>query len=366
MQNKPVNVFIFMHGMRTEKEPIRPGAIDDTYADMWQKLCKAEPGLAESFHTFKDGKSYIGVEWGHTRTDDVEIREDKQLTQAQINVGERVGYANVKADPNQNNQIISFVESLVKEFPRLPFVRSLILTTREEVMIRGFGDAIYYCSPDGERQVRRTIYEQVLEKLDGLEEETDVRLHIFAHSLGVTVSHDFLFGLFAPDEEHSTKPGEVQMKAAEPATPATPAAKSNQPDFIKEEQGTPEGQARFELWRNKVKNGELRLGTLISSASQLPLFLMRKQELVDRLARGEQLDPSVLGIYKAQPGIRWLLFYDADDLLGFPTRRLYSPAEQIREVQVSTGNFPPASHANYWLNGDVIRETAKLVYANAQ
>jgi hypothetical protein len=338
MQTKPVNVFIFMHGMRTEKGPTKPNDINETYQDMWQKLCDVQPGLAEIFHKFGD-KNYIGVEWGHANTDDVQIREDKRLTQAQIEVGERVGYAKVKADTDPNNETIDFFDSLVKEFPRVPFVRSLILTAKEEVMIRGFGDAIYYCSPDGERQVRRTIYEQVLEKLAALENEADVRLHIFAHSLGVTVSHDFLFGLFAPNIE---------------------------PDFLKEKQGSPEGQVRFELWRNKAKEGGLKLGTLVSSASQLPLFLMRKQFLVDHLAGGNRIDPSVLGIHNGQSGIRWLLFYDADDLLGFPTRRLYHPADQIREVQVSTGNFPPASHANYWLNADVIRETAKLVYDNAR
>ncbi len=364
---EPTNIFVFIHGMRTERDPVKAEVFEETYRKFWERLCKAQPGFREQFNN-----KYVGVQWGHANVgDDLKRHVDRRLTEAQRFVNSRVDYSQVKADKDPNNQLIGDFESLIVEFPRIPFARGVILATKEEVMIRGLGDAVYYCSMDGELQVRKTIYEQILNALEGLEEKTDVRLHIFAHSLGVTVSHDFLFGLFAPEEEFEPKPNEVDPTSSS-VEAQRPETGVKEPDFLKQKQGSPEADSLYRTWRRKARAGHLKLGTLISAASQLPLFVMRKQSLVDRLSdiklpeEKRLLDPSVIGISSDEEGIKWVLFYDADDPLGFPTRRLYYPRNRLQEIQVSTGNLPPDSHAKYWENDTVIQQTARLVTANSQ
>ena len=107
------------------------------------------------------------------------------------------------------------------------------------------------------------------------------------------------------------------------------------------------------------------MGSLASVASQLPIFVMRKQELVDRLFNERRLDPSVIGI-KAAERIRWKNFYDIDDVLGFPTRRLYEPNAAIKEFQIDCGDQPGSAHTEYWENDTVIRETANLFDDNCR
>jgi hypothetical protein len=91
-------------------------------------------------------------------------------------------------------------------------------------------------------------------------------------------------------------------------------------------------------------------------------MMVRKQKLVDQLAQAEPLDPSVIGVPReGKP--RWVNFYDADDVLGFPCRLLYGEAPTIVEYHVNTGIFQNA-HTGYWRNDRVIKEMADLIRAN--
>src|SRR5262249_36509513 len=137
----------------------------------------------------------------------------------------------------------------------------------------GATDVFYYCAPDGEDAVRTAVYTEVLEKLRPLQNEPEVKIHLVGHSLGVTVGFDFLFGLFAPDSYYPSGFPGFHFSSA-----------------------TPEIRGEFEWWRDRVKNGSLVLGSKTSTAGQLPLTVMRKQSLVDTLANGGYLDPSVIGI----------------------------------------------------------------------
>ena len=65
-----------------------------------------------------------------------------------------------------------------------------------------------------------------------------------------------------------------------------------------------------------------------------------------------------------EAAVRWLIFYDLDDILGFTTRRLYLPSEAIKEIQVDAGDWPTVTHSKYWGNETVIRETANLLVSN--
>ncbi len=325
--SKPVNVLVMIHGMTLDPEP--RSAVEQ-YKELWDGLVKEAPQLADIFP-----KGFIGVEWGQELPGQ-QLRDDQKLTRAQNYINECISYDKVVRDSHPNNVPMSMFAGKAIDFPLLsPLVRSLVVGLRESTVTRGFGDVIYYCSGDGETQVRQAVYGQVLEQLDSYVDASDIRIHLVGQSLGVTLTHDFLYGLFAPDH----LPGFYQ-------------------------QGHYDDVQRFQKWRQKAQAGELKLGSLTSTASQLPLFVMRKQKLVNLLAAKQLLDVNDIGIINGD-GIKWKIFYDIDDLLGFCTRRLYNAPDAIMEFQVDSGDNPGDAHNGYWTNKTVIAETAKLLLENA-
>jgi len=317
----PVNILVMIHGMIPKPAP---DSQEPQYEEFWKSLLRAKPALENRI------QRRIHVQWGHELPETSgPLRDDEKLTRAQQYLYERVAFRYVRRDLNGNNRVI--------HERGIPFVRKIFTELRERTLIRGVGDVVYYCSKEGEAQIRKEVYRQVLSDLEEHSDGPDVRLHFFGHSLGATLSHDFLYGLFAPDHE---------------------------PDFIGEEQGATEDQEQYAKWREKAQNGQLRLGSLACAASQLPLFMIRKQALVDRLAQSETLDPAVIGI-DDRNSIQWKTFYDVDDILAFATRRLYRPNRAIMDIQVDTGDTPGNAHENYWTNTTVIEETAELMGKNA-
>jgi len=323
-----IDVLIMIHGMVPNPRPSDPF---DTYTQFYNDLVYQQRNLQ---HTIADRKIY--VEWGHepTHIPAEGLRADQKLTRAQLFAHNRVSYDAVRVDPSPNNRLLTGLRH--SDYNLVPRLRDTVTSIRDGIIHFGIGDAVYYCSQEGENNVRKAVYEQILTKLDQFEAREIVRLHIIGHSLGVTLSHDFLFGLFAQDH----KPG-----------------------FIDEGQGSQNAIELFKKWRDRAQNNTLQLGTLISSASQLPVFLMRKQNLIDKLFKGELLNPVDLGIID-EATVRWLIFYDIDDILGFTTRRLYKSTDAIMEIQVDTGDLPNAAHTGYWENQTVIRETANFIYRN--
>ncbi len=335
----PVNVLVMIHGMTPNPEVRSPFDGDQKYwgyNDFWNALRKEQPKLGELFPS-----GFIGVEWGHELPEQFslpvdKLRDDQRLRRAENFVNERVAYDNLTKDPSDNNITMSFLNGRGVDFPWFtPPVRALIVGLRESIVTHGFGDVVYYCSANGETQVRQAVYSQVLKQLDPYVDEPDVRLHLIGQSLGVTLTHDFLYGLFTSKEES---------------------------DFY--HQGNDDDQKRFKTWQDKAGNGQLKLGSLTSTASQLPLFMMRKQKLVDRLAKGELIDATTIGIVDSNR-VQWQLFYDVDDLLGFGTRRLYKAGDAIKEFQVDSNDNPGDAHTSYWKNRTVIEKTAELLLTNA-
>jgi hypothetical protein len=338
-----VNVLVMIHGMIPNEYPRSPFESSEKgkywgYNDFFRAICKKQPQVGEIFNN-----KFIGVEWGQElpgeeSTPSDELREDHKLTRAQNFINKRIAYDNIVKDPDPNNVTMSLFSKSGMDFPTLtPLVRGLVVGLRESVVTRGLGDVLYYSSADGECFVRKTVYKQVLEKLDEYIDKTEVRLHLVGESLGVTLTHDFLYGLFNAKADYT-------------------------PGFLN--QGDEEDVNRFEIWRNKAQNNQLKLGSLTSTASQLPLFIMRKQELVDRLANETLLDPRDIGVVNSNK-IQWQLFYDIDDLLGFGTRRLYSSGDSIKEYQVDSGDNPGDAHTGYWKNSFVAEKTAELLLKNS-
>ncbi|MDB4986239.1 MAG: hypothetical protein JWN04_1417, partial [Myxococcaceae bacterium] len=206
---------------------------------------------------------------------------------------------------------------------------------REQLVQFGLADAVYYASEEGEFDVRNNVYSQILSALREYLDAPDVRLHLVTHSLGVTVGHDFLYGLFG----------------------------STSPDFL-DQARDPQDAADYLTWRRKVGDGELRVGSLTTMASQLPLFGLRKRSLVQRLAAGQTLQTGDIGI-GLDDKVRWLVVYDVDDVLGFATRELYGNHPSIRQVQVDSGDDPITAHVGYWREPQTIHEAADLIAKRA-
>jgi hypothetical protein len=322
------NVLVQVHGMVTAMDPADPGP---AYSAFRAALRSSEPAL----NALIPEQNCVEVNWGHAipGTPSALLRDDQRLTEVQRRAANLTRYEALEASESDLN-VIS--HNLFEKIG-VPGIRQLIENVREKVFLMGLGDVAYYCAPDGEVRVRRVVYGQVLAALDALPASPEVRLHIIGHSLGVTIAHDFLFGLFNP-------PPYV-------------------PGFLAYASATPAEKAAFTAWRARAQAGTLTLGSFTATASQLPITLMRNQALIDQVFNGQLLDPGVVGVVGNQ--VRWQLFYERDDILGFPSRSLYHPASAIREVQVSTAFLPPETHTAYWTDADVIQRTAELIATNA-
>lgn len=318
-----IHVLALIHGMTTEPNPQEHSG---TYNAFLTGLYNRKPQIRELIPADR----IVHVEWGFHSDPDRPARPDEKLAAAERFVASRVNYEAVKSDDHPQNVVM---RGFFGRDWGVPGRWRLFGSNREGLVQHGLADAVYYTSEDGERHVRNTVYQQVLSCLDGLEDAPEVRLHVVAHSLGVAVAHDFLYGLFAPDHE---------------------------PDFCAT--GERDVGGRYRVWRDRCQAGALQLGSFFSMASQLPLFVMRKQTLIDRLAQEQLLDASVIGVTGDR--LRWVICYDIDDLLGFATRRLYEPGG-IREVQVDAGSLPHTAHTGYWSNETVLDEAAKLIYDTA-
>ena len=324
-----INVLILMHGMTPDPNPLDHAS---DYAALWQALTLRQPALTESVD------ARLGIEWGHEvpgmRAD--MLRPDQRITRAENVLWERVGFERVRNDRNPDNHLLGRGAELGSRLT----TRRLTDPIKETVLLLGVTDAFYYCAPDGERAIRGAVYTQFLDGLEPYRGAENVRLHVIAQSLGVTVAFDFLFGLFAPDE-----------------------VIGGEPDFIGEGQGGAEAIERYRFWRGRARDGGLVLASKSSTGGLLPLLMMRKQSLVERFSIGQFVDPAVIGV-PGRGDVRWKIFYDADDILGFPTRRLFDAEGTIQEYQVNTDWRPDLAHSRYWTNDRVLDEIAKLIADN--
>jgi hypothetical protein len=333
------HILVCIHGIIPDSDPCTH---EQQYQQFWDALDHASPELKTRFDR------RIGVEWGHQlhAEDLAPVREDRQLTYAQQTIYEHGAYARTATRPGPCNILRTGFQTDLG----IPGLHQVIGNLREKIVIFGLSDVVYYCSADGECRVRQHVYGDVLEALDRYIDDPDVCLHIFAHSLGVTVAHDFLFGLFNRAPHYD-------------------------PGFIKDRQGSQADQKRFATWRKKCADGQLTLGALLSAASQLPLLFQRSQKLVTLLyqarldaAAGKTprlIDSRDIGV-TCTDGIQWKIFYDTDDLLAFPTREFYSlddgrPNPAIMDYQVNSGYEPNSAHTGYWTDATVVHECAQTL-----
>jgi len=328
----PTNVLVLIHGITVRRVADSHAG---EYANLIGGLFDKRPVLQATFPPAQR----IRVEWGHRplNVPAEQLRPDQRIMDAENRLYSLVNYAAVKADKSPRNHVLS---PLAEPFGAL--TRLVTDSVKENLGILGLTDAVYYISPDGEDRVRAAVYGQVLRQLDPFQGSGEVRLHVIGQSLGVTLAHDFLFGLFAPDAAFS----------------------GGQPGFLSNELAADDDIERFKFWRRAAQgqeaNTQATFGSKASTGSQLPLMMMRKQALVEILAAGGTIDPAVIGL-PVDGGIRWRIFYDVDDVLGFPTRRIYRDLPTIEEFQVNSGALPDKAHSEYWHNDTVLEKIADLL-----
>jgi hypothetical protein len=317
------HVLVLIHGITPEPEP--------NVLEQYSELVKAVDTAGLPFT-----KPVCQVEWGVPRNGQI-TRPDQYLSKAERAVDALLD----KPAPAGSEQS---VPGKGGHDWGIPGARQLINRGRERLVQFGLSDALYYAAPDGEKAVRDTVFDQVFGKLEASEDGEIIHLHIVAHSLGVTVAHDFLYALFG---------------MVDPGFPTQPEA--TDPGRLNDV-----NHALQEKWRGHARAGRLALGTFISFASQLPLFMMRKQALVEKLARGETLDPSVIGIDTARTTVQWAIFHDSDELLGFPSRALYRDTRAIADVNMNSGLEPLGAHLGYWRKPAIIERCIALLRQNTR
>lgn len=328
------DALILIHGMTPTRAP---GDHAGEYAGL-------RAGLARRGAAFDDGHT-VAVEWGHepklpgVPPPVMGLRPDQRLTRAEAALADRVAFDRVRRNAGPDDHLLGGFSEILSRL----LLRQVTTPIKEQVLLLGLTDVLYYISPEGEQAVRRTVYQQFLDGLKPFKASDTVRLHVVGQSLGATVAFDFLFGLFAPGLEFD----------------------GGEPGFVRENPDLVDAVRDFREWRDRATAKSLVLGSKVTTGGQLPLMLMRRQKLVDRLAATPfvPLDPEVIGVPRAG-GPRWKIFYDVDDVLGFPFRALFDAQGSIQEYQVDTNLRPDLAHVRYWEEDRVLDEAAALIRAN--
>src|SRR3712207_549064 len=148
----------------------RPGDHSGVYNALWQNLQQRQPSLGQAI------RSPIFVEWGHERPVPPPggLDPDQKITRAENFILKRSGYEQVRADNSPDNHRLSSAGQLLSKL----VLRRLSTPIKESILLLGFTDALYYCSPDGERAVRRTVYTQFLNGLNAHRGAEEVRVHV--------------------------------------------------------------------------------------------------------------------------------------------------------------------------------------------
>lgn len=184
-------------------------------------------------------------------------------------------------------------------------------------VISHFGDALAYQRiPSQGMDVYRTIHARIREHLAALRDEMggDKPIVVIAHSLGSTIVSNYIW-----DEQKSPTRGTTATQRME------------------------------------------TLAGLVTFGSNIPLFTL----CLDEIVAIQFPAPTLTGTIR--DAARWLNFFDADDVLGYPLRPLsasYSEAVSA-DLQINVGNalrsWNPLSHEEYWSDNDFTGPVATLI-----
>jgi len=195
---------------------------------------------------------------------------------------------------------------------------------RREIVIGGFGDVLAYTGPPKKPsiyydRIHACITESLVRLRDRLDAGPDAPLVVLAHSLGSVIVSDYLW-----DGQHGQHPD----GADDPFT-----------------------------------RGET-VASLVTFGSNIPLFTLAlpRADVTPIDFPGARARACFPGASDEDLDIalRWLNFYDKDDLLGFPLRPvndLYARAV-AEDREIDTG-WVVASHTSYWTDDSFTKPVAK-------
>lgn len=340
------NILIFVHGMMPEDIPNSPISV---YNQLWNSVKNLDNTLGQRI----DFEDIVVVQWGHY---DARQSPDEKINIAERFIAEKIDNKILAENPGLKNlNLLQNIINLPIGHHPSEITRPYLHLLRQTIFLKGLGDAVYYCGEQGKIAVQVAVYAPILQRLEHYrlnEPDTRIRLHIIAHSLGVTIATDFLYGLFSP--QTILLENEPQ-KRQDPTLFITKARDENLEHLRKEVID------RYKFWRAPKNASRLELGSIVSLASQLPLLLLSKQRVVDELFAGRTLSLEDIGIPEHTNQILWKIFHDIDDLLAFPTGCLYGDHRAIKDFQVDSGNYPNIAHTDYWKSPVVHKEVAELL-----
>ena len=184
-------------------------------------------------------------------------------------------------------------------------------------VISHFGDALAYQRvPSQGTDVYRTIHARIREHLAVLRNQMggDKPVVVLAHSLGSAIVSNYIW-----DEQKSPTPETTPVQRLE------------------------------------------TLAGLVTFGSNIPLFTL----CLDDVVAIRFPVPTLTGPIRA--AARWLNFFDADDVLGFPLRPLSASYHEAvsADLQINVGNplrsWNPLSHEEYWTDNDFTAPVATLL-----
>lgn len=344
VETKTVNVLFFVHGLMLTDNPVPEGK---QYDLLWEPV-KQQYNLSTRID------EVVRVNWGQYLEQTYAPRLDEKINQAEKFVSERLNFDRLRQNPGSDNLIIGGMGDTSLQ----PWWRLLVKPLREQLLLRGFGDAVYYLGEDGRIAVQLAVYRQVLEVLEKYrsqiekdierkETTIEVRLHAIGTSLGTAIINDFLHGLF------SNTGYRIQTHPEESKEPNIVTS-----DVLEEEKR--QTVERYQFWRLAAEKKKIEVGSIVTMASQLPVLLLRSQRVVDNFASGKTLPADEIGIPRDTKEIIWKIFYDIDDMLAFPIRPLFGDYPGIQDIQVDVADGLK-THTSYWGNEKIQEQVAELL-----
>jgi hypothetical protein len=197
-----------------------------------------------------------------------------------------------------------------------------------QLLILAFADMFYYVSKDGEIAIREHVFTYLADQIQRAKHEVDgpVSLTFIGHSGGGIIIHDLLYHLFRDPAELAKK-----EEAGEAEYPGIKAL------------------------RALIAAGQLRLRRFYTMGSPITPLMFRSDSLVEKLRKGEQLNPEDIGL-RAADGLsnpRWVNFVDKDDMAAYPLEFLYLNRDQsrgqvIQDKYIDVSDNPMVVHGKYW------------------
>lgn len=301
-----IEVPVFIHGIMPGEDP---GPHDGEYKGLLDLVNRELGDRNKPALSWEDA---IKVEWGWDSGQSTE--NERLLSLAERMIGKEAFEA----------------EDEAWDFTINP-LRILHAQIRKSFMY-GFADLFYYVSSDGEKGVRNHVFQQIAHAVNKLPPDQNLSLTFFTHSAGTVIAHDFLYHLFG-------------------AAPGPLAADLAQKEVL--------------AVRNLVDRGTLRVRRLFTMGSPITPLVFRADSLLLKVVKGEKIDPAGLGLRPdpALSALRWVNFWDKDDVISFPLAFNYATIENqavVEDFYADIGDFFPAVHGKYWSSSKVAARMAEV------